>query len=223
METLKDELDKFKEERERMVREQLIPRGIKDKRLIAAMLKVPREMFVSEELKSKAYEDQPLPIGYGQTISQPFMVALMTQYLEVKKNHKVLEVGTGSGYQTAILAELCEMVYSIEKIKELAESAKSRLLKYYKNVKIFVGNGTLGIPEYSPYDRIIITAAAPYIPPPIKAQLKEGGILVIPQGDKYLQTLLIVKKKKGDKFEVKEGGGCVFVPLIGKYGFSNND
>lgn len=206
-----------------MVDEQIIRRGIIDARVIEAILKVPREMFVEEALQQKAYGDHPLPIGYGQTISQPFMVALMTQSLQLSGTERVLEIGTGSGYQAAILAELAQKVYTIERVKALYEKAQKVLLENlrYKNIVTILGDGSFGLSNFAPFDRIIVTAAAPEIPKPLIEQLTDNGILVIPKGDKFFQSLLIVTKKDG-KLVTKDAGGCVFVPLIGKYGWKNN-
>jgi protein-L-isoaspartate(D-aspartate) O-methyltransferase len=210
-------------ERKRMVDEQIIRRGITDERVILAMQKIPREIFVEEALQEKAYGDHPLPIGCGQTISQPFMVALMTQHLKLSGKEKVLEIGTGSGYQAAILAELALKVYTIERVKILFEKAQKVLLEKlrYKNIVTILGDGSFGLPNFAPFDRIIVTAAAPEVPKPLIDQLTDNGILVIPKGDKFFQSLLIVTKE-GDKLHTKNGGGCVFVPLVGKYGWKNN-
>lgn len=203
-----------------MVEEQLIRRGISDKKVISAFLKIPREMFVPESLKEFAYEDGPLSIGEGQTISQPYIVALMTESLKLKGNEKVLEIGTGSGYQSAILAEIGCEVYSIERIEKLAKKAEIVLKKLGYNVKIKIGDGTLGWEEYSPFDRIIVTAAAPEIPKTLLSQLSsEEGRMVIPVGDRFVQDLILIIKKK-DKIEKINLGGCQFVPLIGEEGWS---
>ena len=209
--------------REKMVREQLIPRGIRDERVLSTFYKVEREKFVPPELQKSAYEDFPLSIGEGQTISQPYMVASMTQSLELKEDNKILEIGTGSGYQTAILAELSKMVYSIERIKTLAEKAKKILKELgYTNVKILVGDGTMGWKEFSPYDRILVTAGAKEIPLPLINQLKEEGVMVVPVGDVYSQQLKIVRKEKnGIKSKTLES--CIFVPLIGEYGWNEDE
>ena len=202
-----------------MVREQLIPRGIEDERVLVTFRTVRREVFVPAELKEDAYGDFPLSIGEGQTISQPYMVALMTQCLELKGNEKVLEIGTGSGYQTAILAELSKQVYSIERIQTLAKRAKEILEKLnYTNIKILVGDGTVGWEEFSPYDRILVTAAAAEIPPSLMDQLEEKGIMVIPVGGIYSQELKVIRKEKG-RPKLKTVERCIFVPLIGKYGW----
>jgi len=213
----------YEHERKKMVEEQIIRRGITDERVIKAMLKVPREMFVEEALQQKAYGDHPLPIGCEQTISQPFMVALMSQYLKLSGTEKVLEIGTGSGYQAAILAELAQKVYTIERVKTLYEKAQKLLLEKlrYKNIVTILGDGTLGMINFAPFDRIIVTAAAPDIPKPLIDQLVDNGILVIPKGDKFFQSLVIVTKKNGEVY-THDAGGCVFVPLVGKWGWKNN-
>jgi protein-L-isoaspartate(D-aspartate) O-methyltransferase len=203
----------------RMVEEQLIPRGIKEKRILDAFYKVERHKFIPEELRGSAYADFPVPIGEGQTISQPYIVALMTEYLALTGEEKVLEIGTGSGYQAAILAELAQEVYTIERFSNLAEKARSVFKELgYVNVKVKVQDGTLGWQEEAPFDRIIITAASPRIPLPLSEQLKENGRLVLPLGDGFAQVLTLVEKKK-EKLELSQICGCVFVPLVGKYGY----
>jgi len=202
-----------------MVEEQLIPRGITDQRVLAAFYKVERDKFVPSDMRKNAYQDYPLSIGEGQTISQPYMVALMTQSLRLEGREKVLEIGTGSGYQTAILAELSREVYSVERIRVLAERAKRLLGKLgYVNIKVFVGDGTLGWEEYSPYDRILVTAGARQIPQPLIEQLGEDGIMVIPVGNSYSQDLRVARKRK-KKIKTVTIEKCVFVPLIGRYGW----
>jgi protein-L-isoaspartate(D-aspartate) O-methyltransferase len=205
--------------RERMVAEQLARRGIRDARVLRAMGKVPRHRFVDEALSGRAYGDYPLPIGERQTISQPYMVALMTEALELVGHERVLEIGTGCGYQTAILAELCSKVYSIERIKALADRAIRTLdsLSYY-NVLLRVGDGSLGWREEAPFDAILVTAAAPTIPDPLVEQLAPKGRLVIPVGDAYSQEL---RKgvKEDDGMQWTDLGGCVFVKLIGDQGW----
>ncbi len=203
-----------------MVKTQLIPRGIKDEKVLNAMRKVPRHIFVPENRKDEAYEDGPLPIGYGQTISQPYMVAKMTELLEPDINKKVLEIGTGCGYQTAILAELFKEVYTIERIPELTEIAKENLKKLgYKNIHFKIGDGTVGWKEFAPYDAIIVTAGAPKVPESLKKQLSEnGGILVIPVGDRFTQSLLKIKRK-GNYYDTENLFFCAFVPLIGEEGW----
>ena len=209
----------YKKLRERMVRDHFIARGITDQRVLAAFYKVEREKFVPSEVRNKAYQDFPLSIGEGQTISQPYMVALMTQSLELKGDEKILEIGTGCGYQTAILAELAREVYSVERIRVLAERARKLLGKLgYSNIKILLGDGTLGWEESSPYDRILVTAGAREIPQPLTDQLGEGGVMVIPVGNSYSQCLEVVRKRK-NHIKTATVEKCVFVPLIGKYGW----
>ncbi|MCD6471719.1 protein-L-isoaspartate(D-aspartate) O-methyltransferase [Candidatus Aerophobetes bacterium] len=209
--------------REKMVEEQLVPRGIKDGKVLLAFSKVEREKFVPSGLQRSTYNDFPLSIGEEQTISQPYIAALMTQNLKLRKDDKILEIGTGSGYQTAILAELSKMVYSVERIKTLAEKAKKKLKELgYTNVKILVGDGTMGWEEFSPYDRILVTAGAKRVPLPLINQLKEEGIMVIPVGGAYSQQLKIIQKEKNKiKSDILER--CIFVPLIGKYGWSEDE
>lgn len=202
-----------------MVETQLVPRGIRDPRVLDAMRKVPRHLFMPERNWPNAYEDMALSIGEGQTISQPYMVAVMTETLALKGDEKVLEIGTGSGYQAAILGELAREVYTIERIASLAEKAGARLGEFgYTNVHVIVGDGTLGLPEQAPFDRIIITAAAPKIPEPLIGQLREGGILVAPVGERYSQLLIRGTKREGSLAE-ESHLPCVFVPLIGAHGW----
>ena len=206
-----------------MVDAQLVGRGIKDTRVLEAFRKVPRHLFVRESIQRDSYGDFPLPIGCGQTISQPYMVALMTECLNLKGNEKVLEVGTGSGYQAAILAELSKEVYSAERHKELADNAGNILDQLgYTNIHIYNIDGTQGFKGNAPYDRIIVTAGAPHAPKPLKEQLAEGGILVIPIGDRFSQVLTIVKRI-GNTFTEKVECGCMFVPLVGKYGWEEKE
>ena len=209
----------FPKARLKMVEEQIVSRGIKDPRVIAAMKKVPRHLFVEEALQSQAYNDHPLPIGEKQTISQPYMVAIMTEAWQLKEKGKVLEIGAGSGYQTAILAELAEKVFSIERIRSLAIKARQLLYELgYFNVEIKIFDGTHGWVEETPFDAIIVTAGAPDIPQPLLDQLAMDGRLVIPVGDAYVQDLMrVTKTKEGIKKE--DLGGCRFVKLIGKYGW----
>lgn len=212
----------YKELRELMVKTQLIPRGISDKRVLAAMERVPRHVFVDSSTVSNAYADMALPIGEGQTISQPYMVAVMTELLELSGTEKVLEIGTGSGYQAAVLAELSQEVFSIERIAALAERAKKKFQDLsYANIQIRVGDGTIGWPEEAPFDRIIITAGAPEVPKPLLEQLAEGGILVIPVGDRYSQQLL-KSRKTGDRLTKEYHTPCVFVPLVGQYAWNKD-
>ena len=190
--------------------------SIEDPRVLYALSRVARELFVPPGLQSSAYDDRPLSIKYGQTISQPYIVALMTESLELTGGEKVLEVGTGSGYQSAILAELADSVYSVERITELAESARRLLAKLgYRNIVIGTAGEKLGWPDYAPYDAILVTAAAPEVHQDLLEQLKEGGKLVIPVGSRWEQELLrVTRKKSGNK--VERLGGCRFVPLIGR-------
>ncbi len=209
----------FENLRKQMVETQLIPRGITDTRVISAMLKVPRHLFVREQDLYRAYDDMALPIGEGQTISQPYMVAKMTELLELKGDEKVLEVGTGSGYQAAILGELAQEVYSIERVEYLARRAEEIIKELgYTNIHIMVGDGSLGLQERAPFDRIIITAASPEVPLPLKQQLADGGILVAPVGSRFSQQLVKVCKR-GSRFDEYYSTLCVFVPLIGAYGW----
>jgi protein-L-isoaspartate(D-aspartate) O-methyltransferase len=214
--------DAFEADRKEMVNEQIWARGIADERILSAFSKVPRHLFVDEKERGKAYSDHPLPIGYNQTISQPYMVALMTNYLNLTGKERVLEIGTGSGYQAAILSILASEVYTIEKIEPLAEKAAS-ILKALSiaNVHIIVGDGSLGLPKDAPFDRIIVTAGSPDIPLPLVEQLNEGGILVIPTGTRHIQELIVARKEMGELIK-KSGGGCIFVPLLGKYGWDSN-
>lgn len=204
--------------RKRMVEEQLIRRGIKDERVIRAFEKVERHLFVPEELRMSSYGDFPVPIGEGQTISQPYIVALMTEALSLGGSEKILEIGTGSGYQTAILAELGGQVYSIERSQLLIERSGLILKELgYGNVHLRLGDGTLGWPEEAPFERIIITAAALRVPLPLAEQLSENGKLIIPQGETLSQALTLYRKVNS-RLEPEVLCGCVFVPLIGKYG-----
>jgi protein-L-isoaspartate(D-aspartate) O-methyltransferase len=213
------EVTEWKVERERMVKDQIIARGVKDQRVIEAMKQVPRHLFVDQTYYHQAYKDYPLPIGYDQTISQPYMVASMTELLEISVSDKTLEIGTGSGYQTAVLALLCDKVYTIERISGLRQRAAMILDQLgFRNVSLMVGDGSLGWAEYGPYDAILVTAGAPEIPNALISQLAENGRLVIPVGDEYSQVLNLVKKHKGRIYR-KEFCGCAFVPLIGKEGW----
>jgi len=207
--------------RERMVQEQLVSRGINDPRVLRAMAKVPRHLFLESELWDDAYEDHPLPIGADQTISQPYMVALMAEALGLKGAEKVLEVGTGSGYTAAVLSELGAEVFSVEIVEELALKTRAILSSLgYRSVSILVGDGTLGWEEHSPYDGVVISAAAPCIPRPLVEQLKIPGHLVFPMGEKELQTLVRIRK---DKTGIREEylGECLFVKLRGRYGWED--
>lgn len=205
--------------RERMVEQQLRSRAVHDERVLAVMEEVPRHEFVPPEYVDEAYDDHPVPIGESQTISQPYMVAVMTEALELRGHERVLEVGTGSGYQAAVLARLAQTVYTIEKSATLARSAEERLARLgFTNVVCLVGDGTLGYVEAAPFDAILVTAGAPSIPQPLKDQLAEGGRLVIPVGEMHSQELLQVKKIVG-QFVERGVNYCRFVPLIGRYGW----
>ncbi|GAB4412434.1 MAG: protein-L-isoaspartate(D-aspartate) O-methyltransferase [Anaerolineales bacterium] len=198
-----------------MGKRKLVLREISDPRVLAAMEAVPRERFVPAQYAEDAYGDHPLPIGYGQTISQPYIVALMTQLLELKGHEKVLEVGAGSGYQAAILSLLAREVYTVERIPQLAEKARQRLRELgYHNVYIRVGDGYEGWPEHAPYDAIIVTCAAEEIPPPLVEQLADGGRLVIPVGESGWSQRLMFIRKRGTELEKREVAGVVFVPLV---------
>jgi len=212
-------MEREAEARRRMVDSQLRARGISDERVLAAMARVPRHAFVSEANLYAAYEDHPLPIGDGQTISQPYMVATMTQALRLSGQERVLEVGAGSGYQTAILAELAAYVYTIERIRTLADRARERLAGLgYANVEVAFGDGTLGWPEHALYDRILVTAGTPAILQAWVEQVADGGLIVAPVGDRWGQTLQVAKKTTGG-MTTDSVCGCVFVPLIGEQGF----
>lgn len=207
--------------RKKMIEGQIEERGISDQAVLKALLEIPRHIFAGKANEKRAYDDTPLPIGEGQTISQPYMVAWMTSLLELTGTEKVLEIGTGSGYQTAILCLLAKTVYSIEKFESLAAEAEKRLsLIGIDNFRIIVKDGTEGLEEHAPFDSIIVTAGAPGVPEPLMNQLKKGGRLVIPIGTSTLQNLTLVTRKS-DGFETKELGGCVFVPLLGKHGWKN--
>jgi protein-L-isoaspartate(D-aspartate) O-methyltransferase len=211
----------FPKARLKMVEEQITSRGVKDAKLIAAMKKIPRHLFVEEALQNQVYTDHPLPIGEKQTISQPYMVALMTEALLLTGKERVLEIGTGSGYQTAILAELSEKVFSIERIRPLALRARKLLYELgYFNVEIKIFDGTFGWMEESPFDTIMVTAGSPDIPQPLIDQLATGGRLVIPVGDESVQDLFRVTKT-GEGVKRENLGGCRFVKLIGKYGWKS--
>ena len=212
----------FEKARARMVEEQLIPRSIHDQKTLEAMRKVPRHLFVEDALKNQAYGDYPLPIGRGQTISQPYIVALMTQALGLKGHEHVLEIGTGSGYQAAILSQICEKVYTVERIDTLLVQARKVFDSlHYLNILSKLDDGTNGWPEYSPCDVIIVPAGGPKIPLPLLEQLADPGILVIPVGDRGVQDLRLVTKKEG---EIKEKTIELvrFVNLIGDHGWKND-
>ena len=208
------------EKREYMLRRHLRDRGVTDERVLNAMRRVPRERFVRPQDREHAYDDYAMPIEDGQTISQPYIVGLMTQELAPEATSRVLEIGTGSGYQTAILAELAGEVFTVERIASLSARAQGRLAELgYGNVRFLVGDGTLGWPEHAPYDRIIVTAGAPHCPEALLEQLAEGGRLVIPIGGESLQQLTVYERR-GGVLRRREVCGCVFVPLIGKDGWA---
>lgn len=203
-----------------MVEEQVAARGIRDVRLLAAMREIPRHRFVPRSLAARSYDDCPLPIGEGQTISQPYIVAEMTEALSLTSDEKMLEIGTGSGYQTAILCRLAREVVTTERIASLSLSAQ-RILRSLgvENVVFRVGDGTLGSIEDAPFDAILVTAGAPEVPVPLAEQLAEGGVLVIPIGSRWEQELVRIRKEEGS-LRREYLGGCRFVPLVGEYGFS---
>ena len=213
------EYQDFEYKRKRMVESQIAARGIKDHKILAAFLDVPRHLFVDQALWGQAHEDHPVSIGQGQTISQPYMVALMTDAIGLTGTEKVLEIGTGSGYQTAILAKLSDWVFSVERLPELSKKAQGVLetLKIF-NTNLLVGDGTKGWPEEAPYDVIIVTAGAPVAPEPLKLQLAEGGRLVVPVGDRRMQFLKRFTRK-GNEIISEDLGGCRFVDLIGEHGW----
>jgi len=203
-------------ERQRMVQEQLMSRGVRDERVLAAMNKVPREEFVPQDSRAASYTDQPLLIGYGQTISQPYIVAFMTEQLRPKPSDRVLEVGTGSGYQAAILAELVAEVYSVEIVEPLAKNAEATLQRLgCKNVHVKIGDGYKGWPETAPFDAIIVTCAPDKVPQPLIDQLRDGGRMVIPVGDRFAQELYLLEKKNG---QLKQSATLPvrFVPMAGE-------
>jgi protein-L-isoaspartate(D-aspartate) O-methyltransferase len=217
------EVKEWKLERERMVKEQIASRGVKDQRVLDAMAAVPRHMFVDKTYYHQAHNDYPLPIGQGQTISQPYIVGAMTELLELNNKDVVLEIGTGSGYQTAILALLCAKVYTVERIIELSNSARKLLNELeIRNVSFFVGDGSCGWPEYAPYDGIMVTAGAPDLPTPLVDQLADKGRLVIPIGGEHYQVLNQIKKHKRHIYR-KEIFDCTFVKLVGKKSWGNTE
>jgi protein-L-isoaspartate(D-aspartate) O-methyltransferase len=203
-----------------MVQEQLLGRGIVDPNTIEAMLTVPRHLFVDDAMQGRAYGDHPLPIGAGQTISQPYIVATMTQALELSADDKVLEIGTGSGYQAAVLSRICSQVYTVERINSLLARARKVFdrLRYY-NIRAKLDDGTMGWPENGPYDAIIVTAGGPEIPVPLIEQLSEGGRLIIPVGDQNVQELQLVRKTEG-QVEIVSLASVRFVDLVGEHGWN---
>jgi len=213
--------ESFFDARNAMVRDQLMRRGVEDTHVLEAFKAVPRHYFVEEDYISQAYSDHPLPIGFGQTISQPYIVALMTESLDLHGHEKVLEVGTGSGYQTAILAHLAKEVYTIELVKDLSRRAETIFKKLgYRNIFVEIGDGSVGLPKHQPYDRIIITAAVPFLPQDLKEQLKIGGKLVAPIGERWQQTLEVWKREE-KRFIKEKILPVVFVPLRGKFGWQD--
>ena len=211
----------YEKERMRMVREQIVGRGVTNERVLAAMRKVPRHEFLPEGIRAMAYQDSALPLGEGQTMSQPYMVAFMSEFMELSGPERILEIGTGSGYQAAVLSELCSKVYTVERIKLLADRARATLDRLgYRSVAIKVYDGTYGWKDMAPFDAIMVTAGSPDIPAPLIDQLKEGGRLVIPVGDRYGQTLLkVVKTAQGPV--TQRSIPCTFVPLIGNHGWKD--
>ena len=208
--------DDFAAERRRMVEEQIRGRGLRDPKVLAAVEQVPRHRFVPEEARAKAYADQPLPIGYGQTISQPYIVALMTSLLGIKRGDRVLEIGTGSGYQAAVLSRIAGEVYTMEIVSPLAERARRTLAELgYDNVHVRTGDGYKGWPDRAPFDAILVTAAPPIVPEPLLHQLKVGGRLVLPVGD-YFQNLTVYTKRRDGSFEKEKVLPVRFVPMTGE-------
>jgi len=205
-----------------MVERQIRARGVRDERVLRAMEKVPRERFVPVSDRADAYLDRPLPIGSGQTISQPYMVAIMLDVLGCAPESRVLEIGAGSGYQAALLGELCREVWAVEIVEALAIRAEAALKELgYENVHVVVGDGTQGLPEHAPYDRIIVAAGAPAVPEPLQEQLADGGRLVIPVGSRMSQCLVVIDRV-GDEFVQRESTPCVFVPLVGRHGWKDH-
>jgi protein-L-isoaspartate(D-aspartate) O-methyltransferase len=211
--------DPYIANRRSMVKSQLRDRGIRDERVLAAMSLVPRHEFVSRQYRDQTYEDHPLPIGEGQTLSQPYIVAIMLEALSLAATDVVLEIGTGSGYQTALLAELARQVYSLERQPSLFRDAEALLTNFgYQNVKVLLGDGSRGLTEHAPFDAIVVSAAAPRVPPTLFEQLREGGRMVIPVGPAHTQELQLVRKQAGDLVLTKLES-CRFVPLIGEHGY----
>ncbi len=208
--------------RERMVREHVAARGVADPRVLAALREIPRHLFVRPHLRHQAYGDHALPIEGAQTISQPYVVARMTELLEVGPDDSVLEIGTGSGYQTAILARLARRVYSLERVPELARLAIARIREMgFDNVKIQIFDGTVGWSEVAPFDRILVTAAAPRVPPPLLDQLAPGGKLLVPEGDRGVQRLVLYTKNARGRLRRQVGEAVAFVPLVGRHGWAD--
>ncbi len=208
----------YDQARERMVEKQLVVRGISDERVLQAMRETPRHLFMPQAQRSRAYDDRPLSIGHGQTISQPYIVALMTSLMELTGKEKVLEIGAGSGYQAAILSQVAGQIHSIERVKELAVAARARLADLgYDNVQVIHGDGGLGLPEQAPFDAIMLTAAAPDVPSPLYQQVRDGGLMVGPVGSRYEQVLIRLRRV-GDEWKRETLTPVIFVPLTGKYG-----
>lgn len=216
-------MDPFEREREAMVREQLERRGLENPRVLEAMRTVPRHLFVKNSLQKHAYADRPLTIGHYQTISQPYVVALMCDLLELSDTDEVLEIGAGSGYAAAVLSRLCRRVTTIERIADLADKARAALSSAgYSNVAVHAGDGSLGFPEGAPFDAILVSAAAPSVPEVLKEQLRVGGRLVIPAGhSRSAQSLYRIRKKSDTGFSTADLGGVAFVPLIGEKGWND--
>jgi protein-L-isoaspartate(D-aspartate) O-methyltransferase len=215
------EADKFAPQLAEMLETQLRRRGVTDAAVLSAMESVPRHEFVPEEVRARAYEDVPLPIGHGQTISQPYIVAAMTAALRLRPSDRVLEIGTGCGYQAAVLSQLAREIFTVERRAELALSASERLARLgYANAHVHCGDGTLGLPEFAPFDAILVAAAAPAVPEPLLAQLAEGGRMILPVGDAEHQELQLIQKD-GNTFLKTALEGCRFVPLVGYYGWQD--
>jgi protein-L-isoaspartate(D-aspartate) O-methyltransferase len=215
------QIDSYVAPRRNMVEAQLRARGIRDQRVLAAMLHVPRHEFISEDYRDQVYEDHPIPIGEGQTLSQPYIVAIMLEALALDPSDAVLEIGTGSGYQTALLSELTRQVYSVERHASLASTAQATLARLgHTNVEVLLGDGGRGLSDHAPFDAIVVSAAAPQIPPPLFEQLREGGRMVIPVGPAHAQELQLVRKQKGQPLIISLEG-CRFVPLIGSEGYGS--
>lgn len=215
--------DQFEPDRLAMVENQLRRRGIHDEKLLQVMVEIPRHEFIPQPYWKSAYEDRPVPIGEEQTISQPYIVASMISALQVAPEHKVLEVGTGTGYQAAVLSRLAAHVFTVERHATLAAEAQRILQKIgYSNITVFVGDGSQGLAEYAPYDRIIVAAAAPSIPQPLVLQLSEGGRMIVPVGSPEIQVLQLARKSQGEIF-TSNLEGCRFVPLLGEGGFSTRN
>ncbi len=214
-----DRPDLFEIRRRKMIERQIAPRGVTDPRVLEAMARIPREIFVEEALRERAYSDSALPIGQGQTISQPYIAARMTELLAPERDHRVLEIGTGTGYQTALLALLAGEVFTVERIAALAERASGNLIRLgFRNVQLHIGDGSLGWPERAPFDRILVAAAAPEVPRSLASQLAPGGRMVLPVGDQSTQVLTVLVARP-DGLERKAHEGCVFVRLIGREGW----